>query len=63
MAVEPEEWTEVRGVMDPSPFGDMFTDPNDVFGSTDVRPLIARSAVLSVRLKVLRRCASQPAVP
>eukprot|EP01025_Chloroclados_australasicus_P006949 TRINITY_DN12200_c2_g1_i2.p2 TRINITY_DN12200_c2_g1~~TRINITY_DN12200_c2_g1_i2.p2 ORF type:complete len:146 (-),score=12.40 TRINITY_DN12200_c2_g1_i2:312-749(-) len=30
---DPETWTETRGTMEPSPFGDMFGEPEDIFAA------------------------------
>lgn len=33
---DPESWTDNRGTMEPSPFGDLFGEPQDIF-AVDVR--------------------------
>lgn len=36
---DPESWTDNRGTMEPSPFGDLFGEPQDIFAG-DVRSYI-----------------------
>ena len=33
---DPDSWTDTKGTMEPSPFGDLFGEPQDIFAA-DVR--------------------------